>query len=293
MKVPAEVRSFWLSEFALDGLERVRAPAGSPNAHYAGIRSGRPGVFFKIMKDRKNFCREGIALEMCSGRDLRVPKLLGGGETQDLFWRALDWVQGATRVTLERVPTADMQAIGCLIGELHVRTKGAPAGKTVAVSLRAGLAGTASRLSARDRARVTGLLAHAKSLEDAWCSFESRLPIVLLHGDFGLRNVIRDDWGKYWLIDFEHAKMGPCLLDFAKLRFLGEPYGSRAKIKRFDSGYRGATGFSIFDMPETYLWGMGLWVACGILYFTSMHSDPGFRVQGWRIIEALEQGRRK
>ncbi|OTA41765.1 MAG: hypothetical protein A6D92_03995 [Symbiobacterium thermophilum] len=108
---------------------------------------------------------------------------------------------------------------------------------------------------------------------------------MLLHGDFGWRNLLLCDDGTLVLLDFERAVIGPAWLDLAKCldRELRLPQDREG----FLQGYEKASGMPLARPPEAYLTCLRLWVAAGILLFTSKHADEPFAEHGRRLLQQV------
>jgi len=161
----------------------------------------------------------GIAAHLeAAGLPVSTPSLI---ESEEAIWLAAPWIDGETGAAWLGDPErarhlarrmgrlarglrgVDPGALGLDTGEVGDATSGA-----VVVRARESLA------IARDTLDAPGQAALGDAL--GWLDASSDRPRAFAHGDFAPVNVILDAAGEIVaLLDFEHARIGPALLDVA------------------------------------------------------------------------------
>ncbi len=255
------------------------------NTHYRGVLRDGTGVFVKLLSDDPGYYRAEVrAADHLAGTAIPAPSLICHGVLDEKHrWLAFEWRD------LERfTPTPRQVAFaGELLGKLHAVTRGAsdPQIRQYA-SVDALIAGKTAQVARIDVA----LADRIQRLHDAITSQGSTDPGVgtcLLHGDVGWRNFYTDPGDqRIWIVDFEHAAIGPPLLDFAKLwdRELADPATRAAFLNGYSQHQPGiaATPASINAVR--------LWAAAGIIPYARPRGDHDFEQHAHLILRKLEKG---
>ena len=110
-------------------------------------------------------------------------------------------------------------------------------------------------------------------------------PPVLLHGDFGWRNVSLTAEGTVAIFDFEHAAVGAPVLELAKLA--DRELNSDADRAAFLDGYAGVAPIDRTSW-EAWLPLVRLWAAAGIIPYARETGDAEFEQHARYILDRLD-----
>lgn len=154
---------------------------------------------------------------------LPIPEALSCGLCDEGFYQLLSWQTGTT---LDAVGNGDFRALGLEAGGILRRLHDAGANLDVKnwfreYDLQKLLDRKVrlyydSELNLRDDEEIIDFLM-------AGAAVQRRSPIVLLHGDFHMKNLVLDAAGRLAVIDFNRMKPGPAPLDFARLEVYSRP----------------------------------------------------------------------
>lgn len=281
----------WREHLGAQWAEPLPQQPGSPNNHFAVFAKPgeRPTYFIKVVSAVRRFRREGIACRFLSERGFPYLAIRGEGSVSPhLFWRAFDWLSGQpfTPTSPQEVTEA-----GRVLGRLHNTSAGAPPeGLHRYRSLTDALELTLGRMAKTAPAafaEVAPVVARVRRLYPIVQAFDETQPMVLLHGDFGWRNLFQRDDGMLVLLDYEHAAVGPAWLDLAKCvdRELRVP----ENVSWFARGYEETAGVGLTEPPDAYMICLRFWVAAGILLFVSKHVDESFAEHGRYILRQVKR----
>lgn len=246
-----------------------------PNVH---LRT--ESLFVKVFQGHREYFEAEVAAAAARPSALRSPRLATTGELDDgRPWAAYDWVELET----PPVGAAMAEATGRQVGLLHAGSRRVPGLRERSPDLVSAVLVLVDRIAVFDEPladRVRRLLDEvgpAGSLDDPTSS-------VLLHGDLGWRNALRGPDGDMWLIDFEHARWGHPLLEFAKAwdRELTEPQIRAAFLR----GYRDVTDGPVPTDDSMRV--VRLWAAAGIFPYAHQHRDVEFADHGRVVLDRLE-----
>lgn len=281
----------WREHLGARRAEPLPQLPGSPNNHYAVfVQPGeRPACFVKVVSDVRRFRREGVACRFLAERGFPHLTVRGEGLVSDrLFWRAFDWLSG--RSFTPSTPR-EVAAAGRVLGSLHrASTSVAPEGLRRYASLTDALEQTLAAIAQTAPeafASLAPVVERARRLYPVVRAFDEAQPVVLLHGDFGWRNLLMRDDGTLVLLDFERAAVGPVWLDLAKCvdRELRVPQDR----SWFARGYEQGSGICLPEPPDAYVTCLRLWTAAGILLFVSKQADEAFAEHGRRILQQVKR----
>lgn len=209
----------WRERLGAQRAEPLPQPEGSPNHHFAVYaQAGEQPYFAKVVSEGRRFRREGIACRFLSARGFPHLTIRGEGSVSDhLFWRAFDWLSG--RPFTPSNPR-EVAAAGRVLGTVHrasagVNLEGLPRIRSLTDVLEPMLDRLAHTAPAAFAA-VAPVAASARRLYPVVQAFDEAQPSVLLHGDFGWRNLLVRADHTLVLLDFERAFIGPAWLDLAK-----------------------------------------------------------------------------
>lgn len=281
----------WREHLGAQRVEPLPQPPGSPNRHFAvfvGPGEG-PAYFVKVVSEARRFRREGIACRFLSERGFPHLAIRGEGAVSDhLFWRAFDWING--RSFVPSTPQ-EVAAAGRILGLVHRASAGAaPEGLFRYRSLTDALERMLGRLAEADPeafAALAPVAASARRLYPAVRAFDEAQPQVLLHGDFGWRNLLLREGRTLVLLDFERAVVGPAWLDLAKC--LDRELRVPEDRSWFVRGYEEASGIRLGEPPDAYVTCLRLWVAAGILLFVRKHVDEPFAEHGRSLLRQVQR----
>jgi aminoglycoside phosphotransferase (APT) family kinase protein len=224
--------------------------------------------------------REMAAAAAFQHTALAAPRLRGHGTSALGEWVLLDWFD------LHEIPqtAAAGEQAGRLLAQVH-RTPLPSAG----ADLRrygdvGGLIAEKAWLVARfDRSLADRITRMASQVASA-----ARQPAaeVLLHGDYGWRNLATDPAGRLITFDFEHAAIGPPAYDLAKL-WDRELADDRART-RFLDGYRQVSTALDHGLDAT-MRPIRLWAAAGIFPHARATADDDFYQHGLVILGRLDR----
>ncbi|MFP7675548.1 phosphotransferase family protein [Marivita sp. S0852] len=265
----------------LSPAEWADGPYSIHHHHRSGTR-----VFVKAMnRALPGFGNEVAAARMLVGLSLAVPVV----EVID------DPAAGCAIIFAHRdlspLGTApeDARAMGRALRGLHdhgARTlaEDPAAFGTPPVTLAEVLARSMSRLPRThpEAPRLTRLATRALA-EDGLAAYGGACALV--HGDFGLRNVGRLPDDTLCVFDFEHARAGHPILDFAKLwdRELAAPPQRAAFLAGYGDGCAG------LPLTDEMLWPVRLWAVIGIMLYCSRIEDAHFRAHGQSLLDRLDR----
>lgn len=279
----------WQKILGIDEVRPVQVPQGSPHLHLAGVRAGeeQPICFFKIAYQRVGILRETHVYRYLESIGVDQQRVLAFGQEEgDINWVAYPWL-----VLSDFVPTMEgIREIGKVLGQQHSKTIGGADPQVRQFTLRSEMERMMDLVEQFDPTEYKALRTRIHLLIEKvgdWEAYEQSLPKCLIHGDFGWRNVaLRGAARQVSLIDFEHAAFAPCWMDLAKAydRELADP----ADLEAFLDGYREGFGKEMLALQEGYLWGMRLWQAAGIYYFTAKFPNEQFRAQGTLILQKFD-----
>lgn len=262
------------------------AQADHHNRHFSAVAPNGRRLFVKLSTAAPKYhdaeVRAGTHL---AGVPVTVPPMVDHGRLDPgRAWIAYEWQD------LHPFP-ADLPAIesaGRALGTLHERTWGLKDDQLRRFSSIADLLDEKLRLVAEIDQPLADRLARLRKRlrpgEQAFAVFGDER--CLLHGDVGWRNLALDPHYRCILFDFEHAAVGPAILDFAKLwdRELAEQ-----EVR--DTFLRGYRALHPVDL-ETWHAAIGavrLWAAAGIFPYARPRGDFGFETHARLIVERLEQ----
>lgn len=169
--------------------------------------------------------REFFLLRLLKQTDpaLPVPDAFDCGKCEDGFYQLLSWQQG---VPLDTVENGDLACVGRESGKILKRIHDASRKLNVLKWFREyDLQKLLERkirlyndsgLEIRDDGEIMEFLLSG-------VSEHRHEPIILLHGDFHLKNIVMDENGTVSVIDFNRMKPGPAALDFARLEICSRP----------------------------------------------------------------------
>lgn len=113
--------------------------------------------------------------------------------------------------------------------------------------------------------------------------------LVLIHGDFGLRNIMKKD-EHLVLIDFERVKYASYYLDFIKY-FYQDLDNDKRKIELFLEHYHGYSNEEVLSKELEYC--LIFISALGILNYTKRVEDKEFEELGLKMLSDVENYARK
>lgn len=271
------------------GLRQVRAASCRERSHNAWFRGELRGeeVFVKLYAVPERGVAERLVARSVAPR--LTTRLVGGGRADGLGeYAVFHWQR---LVPLPARPESAAEA-GRLLAAVHdtalpVADADLPVtevGEEAFTKLLERLARQAPDLFAEVRDRLTG--PKATALVRAADQSAGAYPPVLLHGDFSLRNIARDQAGRPVVFDFERAERGPAEYDLQRM-WGGDLAALPGGHVLFTAAYRSART----DDPGA--WDRGRLdyarLACAITTLTAAHRtrDAQFESEGRRILEAV------
>ena len=246
----------------------------SENTHFIGF-SKRLGqrVFVKIFKDPLKYKLEYEVLRNKGNFLLTFP------EYSALVLKYEDY----TPLNKENVNTEDIIKIAELISDFH-RGNWLSIKNEKEISLEKVLEKNVYRLA--DRKEYTEISElHSKFLKNiSKLDEEYEKTLVLIHGDFGLRNIMRKD-DNLVLIDFERVKYASYYLDFIKY-FYQDLDNDKFKKELFLKHYYEHLDEEVLSEELEYC--MIFISALGILNYTKRVEDKEFEKLGLKMLEDVE-----
>lgn len=189
-------------------LHPIRTVRTHANRHFVSRVAGRPVAFVKVYRGKAMRRRAELAVNpMLVSSGLPTPRLLAADVEGAIPWAAFDW-HDLREIAFDEHGVA--RASGELLRRLHATA--------VPPAIRARL----------QRYRAPALLLREAAALTVGSPYERLLrtllggrvpefgPPVLLHGDYGARNLALGEDGALRVLDFEHARLGPAVIDFAK-----------------------------------------------------------------------------
>ena len=246
----------------------------SENKHFIGF-SKKLGerVFVKIFKDPLKYKLEYEVLRNKGNFLLTFP------EYSALVLKYEDY----TPLNKENVNTEDIIKIAELISDFH-RGNWLSIKNEKEISLEKVLEKNVYRLA--DRKEYTEISElHSKFLKNiSKLDEEYEKTVVFIHGDFGLRNIMRKD-GNFVLIDFERVKYASYYLDFIKY-FYQDLDNDKLKKELFLKHYYEHSKEKVLSKELEYC--LIFISALGILNYTKRVEDKEFEELGLKMLEDVE-----
>ena len=246
----------------------------SENKHFIGF-SKRLGkrVFVKIFKDPLKYRLEYKVLRNKSNFLLDFP---------EYFALVLKY-EDFTPLNKESINDEDIIKIAVLISDFH-RGDWFPIENDKEISLEKILEKNVYRLA--DRKEYTEIInLHSKILKNiSKLDEEYENTLALIHGDFGLRNIMRKD-DTLVLIDFERVKYASYYLDFIKY-FYQDLDNDKLKKELFLKHYYEHSNEEVLSEELEYC--MIFISALGILNYTKRVEDKEFEKLGLKMLEDVE-----
>ena len=246
----------------------------SENKHFIGF-SKRLGkrVFVKIFKDPLKYRLECKVLRNKSNFLLDFP---------EYFALVLKY-EDFTPLNKESINDEDIIKIAVLISDFH-RGDWFPIENDKEISLEKILEKNVYRLA--DRKEYTEIInLHSKILKNiSKLDEEYENTLALIHGDFGLRNIMRKD-DNLVLIDFERVKYASYYLDFIKY-FYQDLDNDKLKKELFLKHYYEHSNEEVLSEKLEYC--MIFISALGILNYTKRVKDKKFEELGLKMLEDVE-----
>ena len=246
----------------------------SENKHFIGF-SRRLGqrVFVKIFKDPLKYNLEYKVLRNKDNFLLNFPEYFA------LVLKYEDFIP----LSKESVNYEDIIKIAELISDFH-RGDWFPIENDKEISLEKILEKNVYRLA--DRKEYTEISElHSKFLKNiSELDEEYEKTLVLIHGDFGLRNIMRKD-DNLVLIDFERVKYASYYLDFIKY-FYQDLDNDKFKKELFLKYYYEHSNEEVLSEELEYC--MIFISALGILNYTKRVKDKEFEELGLKMLEDVE-----
>ena len=243
----------------------------SENKHFIGF-SKRLGkrVFIKIFKDPLKYRLEYKVLRNKSNFLLDFP---------EYFALVLKY-EDFTPLNKESINDEDIIKIAVLISDFH-RGDWFPIENDKEISLEKILEKNIYRLADRkEYIKISNL--HSKILKNiSKLDEEYEKTLVLIHGDFGLRNIMRKD-DTLVLIDFERVKYASYYLDFIKY-FYQDLDNDKFKKDLFLKHYYEHSNEEVLSEELEYC--MIFISALGILNYTLRVKDKEFEELGLKMLE--------
>ena len=246
----------------------------SENTHFIGF-SKRLGqrVFVKIFKDPLKYRPEYKFLRNKSNFLLNFP---------EYFALVLKYEDFAP-LNKESINNEDIIKIAVLISDFH-RGNWLSIENDKEISLEKVLEKNVYRVA--DRKEYTEISElHSKFLKNiSKLDEEYEKTLVLIHGDFGLRNIMRKD-DNLVLIDFERVKYASYYLDFIKY-FYQDLDNDKFKKELFLKYYYEHSNEEVLSEELEYC--MIFISALGILNYTKRVKDKEFEELGLKMLEDVE-----
>ena len=246
----------------------------SENKHFIGF-SKRLGkrVFVKIFKDPLKYRLEYKVLRNKSNFLLDFP---------EYFALVLKY-EDFTPLNKESINDEDIIKIAVLISDFH-RGDWFPIENDKEISLEKILEKNVYRLADRKEYTKISKL-HSKFLKNiSRLDEEYENTLALIHGDFGLRNIMRKD-DTLVLIDFERVKYASYYLDFIKY-FYQDLDNDKLKKELFLKHYYEHSNEEVLSEELEYC--MIFISALGILNYTKRVKDKKFEELGLKMLEDVE-----
>ena len=246
----------------------------SENKHFIGF-SKRLGkrVFVKIFKDPLKYRLEYKVLRNKSNFLLDFP---------EYFALVLKY-EDFTPLNKESINDEDIVKIAKLISDFH-GGNGCSIENDKEISLKKVLEKNVYRLA--DRKEYTKICElYSKFLRNiSKLDEEYGKTVVFIHGDFGLRNIMRKD-GNFVLIDFERVKYASYYLDFIKY-FYQDLDNDKLKKELFLKHYYEHSKEKVLSKELEYC--LIFISALGILNYTKRVEDKEFEELGLKMLEDVE-----
>ena len=246
----------------------------SENKHFIGF-SKRLGkrVFVKIFKDPLKYKLEYKVLRKKSNFLLDFPEYFA------LVLKYEDYIP----LNKESLNDEDIIKIAELISDFH-RGNWLSIENDKEISLEKVLEKNVYRLADRkEYTKISDL--HSKFLKNiSKLDEEYEKTLVLIHGDFGLRNIMRKD-DNLVLIDFERVKYASYYLDFIKY-FYQDLDNDKLKKELFLKHYYEHSNEEVLSEKLEYC--MIFISALGILNYTKRVEDKEFEELGLKMLEDVE-----
>ena len=246
----------------------------SENKHFIGF-SKKLGerVFVKIFKDPLKYELEYKVLRDKTNLILDLP---------EYFALVLKY-EDFTPLNKESINDEDIIKIAVLISDFH-RGDWFPIENVKGISLEKILEKNIYRLADRkEYIKISNL--HSKILKNiSKLDEEYEKTLVLIHGDFGLRNIMRKD-DTLVLIDFERVKYASYYLDFIKY-FYQDLDNDKLKKELFLKHYYEHSNEEVLSEELEYC--MIFISALGILNYTKRVKDKKFEELGLKMLEDVE-----
>lgn len=247
----------------------------SENRHFIGLsRKLGKRVFVKIFKDPLKYKLEYKVLRNKDNFLLNFP------EYSALVLKYEDFIP----LNKENVNDEDIIKIAELISDFH-RRNWLSIENDKEISLEKVLEKNVYRLA--DRKEYTEISElHSKFLKNiSKLDEEYEKTLVLIHGDFGLRNIMRKD-DNLVLIDFERVKYASYYLDFIKY-FYQDLNNDKLKKELFLKHYYEHSNEEVLSEELEYC--MIFISALGILNYTKRVEDKKFEELGLKMLANVEE----
>ena len=247
----------------------------SENRHFIGLsRKLGKRVFVKIFKDPLKYKLEYKVLRNKENFLLNFP------EYSALVLKYEDFIP----LNKESVNDEDIIKIAELISDFH-RGNWLSIENDKEISLEKVLEKNVYRLANRkEYTKISEL--HSKFLKNiSKLDEEYENTLVLIHGDFGLRNIMRKD-DNLVLIDFERVKYASYYLDFIKY-FYQDLNNDKLKKELFLKYYYEHSNEEVLSEELEYC--MIFISALGILNYTKRVEDKNFEELGLKMLADVEE----
>lgn len=292
ISVYQEFLAIWKGQLSITHADVLPHLSGSPNMHfYASDQTTSPPgnqYFIKVTKNEQAYQREGSVLSIIASKvDFDMHLVAEGVHDKGYYWRAFCWIHCDA---VHPETPEEYREIGRTLGRMHSGTTPASFPGIRPLSLGRSLAQEVEnlqRVSVDLGKYFTRPIQWLLSYESAWVAYEQTLPQVLLHRDFGWRNLIRKETGELMIVDYEHVALGPCYLDLTKCldRELCQP----EHLHFFEQGYAEVTHVVFDHVPVDYSWGTRLWGAARFFYHGTTQDDQTSIEHGFTIVERLRK----
>jgi len=260
-------------------IEPVELQIQANNSHYVG-RRGLDKFFIKLYRRKGRFAVENTVSPIVKELNIPTPALLRSGELHSgLSWAIYEWLDMRP---FKETPCC-IQSAAKVLSKLHHQQRNV-------------VDGLKNYSSIWDRITQKIALVHnfnddlARRIEDIFIkipkkSFPKDLHNVILHGDFGWRNLALSDNDDVIVYDFEHSATGPFYMDFGKM--WDRELADAEKRNLFISAYLNEDKIDV-AWWDSVMMPTRLWIAAGIFPYTHEKGDKDFEAHGYSILDNIE-----